>query len=938
LLKPHGDVRNLSGKWTYPNSAGFLSDKDIREIKKVSENGPSTFVILGYSEQDSIVTSTFIRPNEKKYVVYRISPSAYGDNSISVKASQVMQNIFDNFKEYDDGLWIRLDYSNQVGLEHAIMGYRLLPSDVSACPRLPQIKEAGIKLEQAHCVVIEGAPGSGKSITAYQLAWDYLQKGWEILRLNISKQNDYKNNITFNSNGYKTVFIIDDAQQMDREQITELMIKTNQSTKLIITQTITSKFPAESITISQKQAVEVLYKYYKLHKDKVLSVIKATNKAVARSVGDNPMDTPLEFVLDVALKETTPWLFNYSVRGGWVSTSSQYSAAKEHNRADLLISLIALKQILTLDKPVDKFWLNRMIQKWGYTEQWLSEQLDYLCKNKLVIDINEIRTLHLQMAIRIIANCLEQVNGDEGLKFYSLLQQEFLENSNPLLGVVWFFNLLFPFDVKYKLRFNVFTDEFNKRLMNKCSQQTESEHKSHAGFVIDRVLHLEANIKYKDIITENSFLVHWIENVDNQTAYSFSEILNSMINESRDWQKTFVNNLNGRIITENMRKIDNDCLYAWANFLNRLLYFCKTAWAKTFCRQLPKHEISNALQRCSVDNIGELSKMLCTLRIIDEKFCFEEYYKCIWIINKSMEEGFIRTLENLDLNFLMCLLGEHLFDLGRPSQKQREAGKAFVGCITSEMIRKCIFEGTPRNWNTLYRFSGEIFRYDSQKFIAAIKDVDFSILNLKTDDMWEEQPDVLIMLLYMLFSCDKFKVEEWIYSNKNKIKIIDTALTQFSPRTAEYVLNNGGSVILTKSHRWHVNADAVSALRSYNKNLCYKIVDENLADIKQSLYGLSGIAWEEYYLFLKQLLIVNKNLINIVITDMEVLLIEEKWNRSLKDEHYSHQKKDLQGFRKLVLMIKENTINPLLITSMERVSEKIDSILITLNPMKPNEE
>jgi hypothetical protein len=204
--------------------------------------------------------------------------------------------------------------------------------------------------------------------------------------------------------------------------------------------------------------------------------------------------------------------------------------------------------------------------------------------------------------------------------------------------------------------------------------------------------------------------------------------------------------------------------------------------------------------------------------------------------------------------------------------------------------------------------------------------------------MWEEQPDVLIMLLYMLFSCDKFKVEEWIYSNKNKIKIIDTALTQFSPRTAEYVLNNGGSVILTKSHRWHVNADAVSALRSYNKNLCYKIVDENLADIKQSLYGLSGIAWEEYYLFLKQLLIVNKNLINIVITDMEVLLIEEKWNRSLKDEHYSHQKKDLQGFRKLVLMIKENTINPLLITSMERVSEKIDSILITLNPMKPNEE
>lgn len=930
LLKPHGDVRNLSYKWTYPNSAGFLSTDDISKIRSVTEEGPLTFAILGYSEQDRIITDTFIRPNENKYVVYRISPSAYGDNAISAKASEVMQEIFDNFNERVDNSWVRLDFSNQVGLEHAIMGHRLLPSDVSACPRLPQIKEAKIRLEQAHCVIIEGEPGSGKSITAYQIAWDYQQKGWETLRLNISKLDGHKNNnIMLVNNGYKTIFIIDDAQQIDREQIIELMTKANRDNKLIITQTITSNFPSESITISQRQAVETLFEYYMQHKTEVLPIIQSLNKIAHRSVGDNPMDTPFDFVLDVALKENTPWLFNYSLRGGWESTSNQYAAAKEHNRADILLTFIALKQILTLDKPVDKTWLNSQLQRWGYTEQWISEQMDYLYKQKLIINLDEIRTLHLQMAIRIIANYLKQVHNNEGSRFYSFLQQELLTN-NPLLGIVWFFNLLFSFDIKYKIKFNIFTDEFNKKLMHRCSQQTESKYKSHAGIIIDRVLHLEAGLQYRDIVEDNNFLVHWIENADNETAYSFSQILNSMINESRDWQKDFVSSLNGQSIIENMRKIKNKYLYDWASFLNRLLFSRKAEWSKIFCYQLPKQEISNEMQRCTTKNIGGLSEFLCSLKIIDEVFCFEEYHKCIWIIEKSMKEEFVRTLENLDIHFLMYLLGENLFDLGRPNQKQKDAGKAFVECITADMIRKCIFEGIPRNWDTLYRFSGEILRYDSQKFMDAIRDVDFNILNSKVADMWEEQSDVLIELLYMLYSSDEVKTEEWIYANRDNIKDIDSALTQFSPRTAEYVYNNGRTVLLTKSHRWGINANAILCLKKYNRNLCYKIVNENLADVKQSVYDLANIDWDEYHLYLKQLLKINKNIIDIIINDMDVLLIEEKWKSILKGEFYKHQKKDLQGFYKVIIMVKENTINLLIVESMVRISEKLETTLKNL--------
>lgn len=934
LLKPHGDVRNLSYKWTYPNSAGFLSDYDISKIRSVTEEGPVTFVILGYSEQDRLISDTFIKPNENKYVVYRISPSAYGNNTISVKASEAMQEIFDNFNKSIDNLWIRLDFSNQVGLEHAIMGHRLLPSDVSACTRLLQIKEAKIRLEQAHCVIIEGEPGSGKSITAYQIAWDYQQKGWEALRLNISKLDGHKNNnIMLVNNGYKAIFIIDDAQQIDREQIIELMTKANRDNKLIITQTITSNFPSESITISQRQAVETLYEYYKQHKTEVLPIIQSLNKVAYRSVGDNPMDTPFDFVLDVALKENTPWLFNYSLRGGWESTSNHYAIAKEHNRADILLTFIALKQILTLDKPVDKTWLNSQLQRWGYTEQWISKQMDYLYKQKLIIDLNEIRTLHLQMAIRIIVNYLKQMNDEEEARFYSCLERELLD-SNPLLGIVWFFNMLFSFDIKYKLKFNFFTDEFNKKLIYRCSQQTESKYKAHSAFVIENVLHREAGIQYKDIVGDKDFLVSWIENVDNETAYSFSLILNSMINESKDLQKSFISKLNAQNIIENIKNIESEYLYGWANFLNRLIFFRNTTWVNAFCNQLPKEEISRVMQKCTTDNIGGLSEMLCSLKIIDEKFCFEEYHKCIWIIEKSMKERFIHTLENLDLRFSMDLLGENLFDLGKPNHRQKDAGKAFVECITTDMIKGCIFDGIPRNWDTLYRFLGQILCYDSKKFIAAIKDVDFNILNLKAADMWEEQPDVLIKLLYMLYSCDEVKTEEWIYANRNNIKDIDPVLTQFSPRTAEYVYSSGRSVLLTKSHRWGINANAILCLKKYNGNLCCKIVNENLADIKQSVYGLASIDWEEYHSFLKQLLKINKNIVDIIISDIDVPLIEEKWKSILNSELYKHEKKDLHRFHKIIILIKESSINPLVVSSMVRMSEAIDNTLKNLKTFK----
>lgn len=445
---------------------------------------------------------------------------------------------------------------------------------------------------------------------------------------------------------------------------------------------------------------------------------------------------------------------------------------------------------------------------------------------------------------------------------------------------------------------------------------------------------MEAGLQYRDIVKYEDFLVRWIENVDDETAYSFSQILNNMINESRDWQNDFVGSLDAQVIIENLKKISSEKLYDWAVFLNRLLYSRKSTWTREFCKHLPKQEVSIAMQKCSTQRIGGLSEMLCSLRIINEAFCFDEYNKCIPIINHSMKEGFIYTLEELGLNFLMYILGEGLFNLGRPNQKQKDAGRTFVGCITTSMIEECIFKGTPRDWDTLYRFSGEVYRYDPQKFTHAIRNADLSILNLRTSDMWERQTDELIELLYMLYRCDEAKTDEWIFLHRDEMKDIEPSLTQFSPKTAEYVYNNGGSVILAKPFRWVTNANAISRLNKYNRNLCHTVIYACIADIKQSVYNLATIDWDEYHLFLRELIEVDRNIISAIFSDIDMPLIEEKWNNALITDFYKHQKKALQGFQRATTLIKDNIKDPSIVTSMARISEKIVSALGRLRTYK----
>lgn len=934
LIKPHGDVRNIVDKWVYPNSPGMIADAYMDRINEILLDSPKVFILLGYSGRDETIAKTLIKPNEKKSVLYRVSPSATGESGLPYSAGKATTELIDKLIKKDDNIWVRVDFSNQSGLENAIMGRRLLPCDVTACPRLPMISDAKMHVDISNFVVIEGAPGSGKSITAYQLAWDYHNMGWEVLRLNSYK--DYTtHNIEFTNANYKTVYLIDDAQQIDREKIIELMAKSSKDAKLIVTQTISQEFPSETVTISQRRSVQTLYDFYKSNKEKILPIVKTVNRTAGRNVGTGFLETPFEYVLDIAKKENNIWLFNYSLRGGWQSVVNECYVARESNRADVLLTLIAIKQIFGLDKPVDIAWLQMAVQKFDFDSSWLIKQLDYLYSKKLILSTEEVRTPHLQTAIRIIANMVENSEKDELCILQEILRDECISEVNSLLGTAWFFNMFFSYEIKNKLLRGFFTKEFIQTLLYRCKSQVAPKEIAHAAYVVERVIHVEARVKYADLLHEANWLVHWMNDVNNETAYALSDILNSIINESKEMHMAFVDGLNVDSIISNIKKMDPDHLYGWAHFIGRLSYSNKSNTARAIRKKLPKEEIRNVICNCTTEHVGAINEMLCRLRYIDKKYVFDIYHSVFLpIIRESFTENFCETLRELSIHFLLYILGEGLFSLGKPDKDEKLARIEFVKVISPEMIRKTIFEGDPRDWHTFGRFASVIIKYDREKFVNAIKNEDYTDLDKKTKDLWKTQPDELSILIEMLYTGNKRAAENWLFSKRNMIVAIKAEIAQLSPKTTKAVLQAGGSFSLTESHRWQCTAVALSRLNNCDHALSKSIVLAQLPEIKEKLYNLAECEWDEFYLFVSSLIDTVSDVVDVLVSDSDFLILEEKWLKEIRTERYKHQQKELHGLNSLAKLIRTNTSNPKIAESMSTIEREICSSLENLIVLK----
>lgn len=823
-------------------------------------------------------------------------------NNITVGSDVSAETISTALRVQNGRCWEPVSFANQVGLEHAIMGYRLLPSNVASCPKLPQLNLAKNKLDAAHYVFIAGESGCGKSITAYQLAYEYYLCGWDVLKL--SNEHISTN---LNVQDEKVVFVVDDAQLLSNEIISRLISEANENKKLIITQTKTNQASEDTVLLLNRQAVDAIYNHYLAHKSEIFDLVATLNESGGRLIGDAFGYTSFEFALSAAKREETPWLFNYSLRGGWGNVSYLFDVSKENDRADILLALISLRQIITLDKSVDIQWLYGILNRFGYTADWCDHQLVFLYKQKQVTNINEIRVIHLEMANRVVAIFYSTISKNERDIFIDAIQNEFIDCQIPLLGAVWLYNAFDRNENTYGFLDNIFTDKSCQELLRRCLTQETPENRKQAAFVIERILCRRYNAF--ELFKDNPLLVQWVNGVDSTTAYAYSLLLNAVNNDLSN-KKRFASILDLDTIMTQFKQVTAESLHEWAEFINRLSCFYYHKNESQIANILPRQELRIALASVKNDNLYGAFDMLSSLVHIDQAFAFDECDAIFPIIERSLGNDFIGTLNQIDWDFTAYILGAAFFGT-RPNELQKKAARKFAMSVTTDMIVECIVKGTPNDWHILNDVWGIILKYNNSAVKAVMRNIDLTLLDKVTQGMWETQDDNFVRMLFMLQGSNASALDKWVFSKRQLFCELSMPLASLSVKTAEYVFNQDGKVHLIWENRstWRYSAHLLNIINKYDSDLCSKILEQNTPSIVEAFMDLNFIHCDKFHYFVKMILKVEPEFIDMIFpNDKKIHQLGVSWHKMLKDEMFRKKSsKEYKGFIILLELIRDST-------------------------------
>jgi hypothetical protein len=108
---------------------------------------------------------------------------------------------------------------------------------------------------------------------------------------------------------------------------------------------------------------------------------------------------------------------------------------RDFDRADLLLMIVAARQLLSLDAGVDSEIVVVDSQAMGRTEQWARSGLDLLRRQGTILPSDPLRCLHIQAAGVVIESTLKERRDDTFPTVVTVLRRLVSDSSQTVRGV-----------------------------------------------------------------------------------------------------------------------------------------------------------------------------------------------------------------------------------------------------------------------------------------------------------------------------------------------------------------------------------------------------------------------------------------------------------------------------------------------------------------------
>ena len=371
LFKPHGDAATPQREWVLPHQTGYVSQAVRDRVDWLGRQRPRVLLIVGYSETDETVNEQLLGPTARRWPVVRVGPSVGGPEAVTGPADEVLTSIADALNAPVDVVgWHWVGFARSRDLGAALLGYRLGPQDVHSCPALPAVRLAAERLRQAGFAVVQGDSGAGKSITAFQAAYELNRDGWAVIELSQPGIASLETVRTFQQIRGPVLAVVDDSQalRLDVTQAFERAATTDHAIILVATDRIAGQ---ERVRVSAADAVNVLAKYCSQNPEVVEPLVRRIDDRVGPGITQEPFARRLK----VAQSSDYPWQFMFVLSGGERRISEALANLASEGGADLLFGMLAASQLLSLDAGVTRTQLQEHARSVGRDDHWLSLRL-----------------------------------------------------------------------------------------------------------------------------------------------------------------------------------------------------------------------------------------------------------------------------------------------------------------------------------------------------------------------------------------------------------------------------------------------------------------------------------------------------------------------------------------------------------------------------------
>ncbi|MFO0805493.1 MAG: hypothetical protein U0791_20505 [Gemmataceae bacterium] len=737
--------------------------------------------------------------------------------------------------------WEGVSFDYQRGIENAVAGKRLGPSDTDACPEFAACDEIVAELNRSHFYQVVGTPGCGKSITAWHVARRLEKAGIASWRPRAGARVD--DLVASLPRSQRTLLVVDDAQVYGRSFVERMSEVSGPKLKVLLISTVQEVSHSSVICISPKRGVETLTAVLSRQREQLLPIIRQYDTRV----GTHYFDQSFEDRLRQAGRENTPWEFFWVLRGGWQTARREFEGVKQFAHAVDVLFLVAIGQIASCDAGVTTDWVRERARGAGIGPKEADAALGNLCKLNIVQQQDFVRTRHISYAYRIVEESLQQSTRESRSRMARPIVDSLLGDGWSLRGVAWTLDAINPPTTgRWMTReaFGALTDPLTLR----CVQ--ESDDLDWAAGCLSRLFNVfeaptEAILEHGDLVRG------WAVTRAGLVSLFCSNVVNELINRSDkttgEPARAFIERIDGSRLADVVNSIGIDECYAVGQLLDRLAFF-RPNWAPRFFERFDWPRIRDIILAASPDRASAVDVFVTGVTLLSrgplDRCSLNYIEEVIPYLSHAIQSRPCESINEMHGVFWTCLGYVPTFLSGgrEPDSDQVRVAKQILSHLEPRPFALAMETATPRDLEGLARGYEVIHKID-RDFIGSIanclSEVSFFAA---AHDAWVNQSGELDHLIrYFCIGPTYEPAASWVRKNQHLIDGPFSVLYAWiAPDIAIEWHKSGRQIDLIGKHsRLREISYAIMGLAKLDNSLTIEIVEMQIDRILEALYKLT---------------------------------------------------------------------------------------------------